>query len=152
MNERIFLMIDSYIDGELNRSDEDILFEQLAVNPDARDYLRKVNLINKQIRLSEVDLPSSLEQNILGSVNRKSAHGISRRTRVTGYLSAGISVILLIVSLFLLEQVSDYRTEIDTAIDRMEKQNQMIEALYNSYPAAEVQAHYSNEIVVKPKI
>ncbi len=152
MNDRIFLMIDSYIDGELNRSDEDILFEQLAVDPDARDYLRKVNLINKQTRHSAVNLPSSLEQNILSSVNRKSARRISRGARITGYFSAGISIILLIISLFLLGQVSDYRNEFNSAMDQMKKQNQMIEALYNSYPAAEVHARYSNEIIVKPKI
>lgn len=152
MDDKIFLMIDSYIDGELNRSDEDILFEQLAVNSDARDYLRKVNLVNNQTKLTVTEFPSELERNILSGITRKSVPGISGTARLTGYISAGISLILLIISLFLLEQVSDYRTEMNDAMNRMQKQNQMIEALYYSYPAAEVHARYSNEIIVKPKI
>ncbi len=152
MDEKIFIMIDSYIDGELNRSDEDILFEQLAVNPDARDYLRKVNLVNNQTRLSSVDFPLSLEQNILNKLDRISAPRVSLSARLGGYISAGISIILLVISLFLLGQVSDYRNEINSALNRMQKQNQMIQALYNSYPAAVVHAQYSNEIIIKPNI
>ncbi len=152
MDEKIFIMIDSYIDGELNRNDEDILFEQLAVNPDARDYLRKVNLVNNQTRLSVAEFPSSLERNILEGIGGRSQPRVSTSARLTGLISAGISVILLIVSLLLLGQVSDYRNEINSAVTRMQKQNVMIEALYNSYPAAEVHAQYSNEIIVKPNI
>ncbi len=152
MDENIFIMIDSYIDGELNRSDEDILFEQLAVNPDARDYLRKVNYVNSQSRMSSVEFAPSLERNILNHIDQRSVSRVTPAVKLTGYFAAGISVILLIVSLFLLGEVSDYRTEINTALNRMEEQNQMIEALYNSYPAAEVHARYSNEIIVKPKI
>ena len=152
MNENTLKMIDSYLDGELNRSDEDILFEQLAVNPEAREYLRKVNLVSNQTRLSAAEFPSSLEQNILSSVNKRSVSPFTPAARLTGYFAAGISIILLIVTLFLLSQVSDYRTEIKTVLNRVEKQDQMIEALYNSFPAAEVRAEYSNEIIVKPKI
>ena len=152
MNENTFKMIDSYLDGELNRGDEDILFEQLAVNPEAREYLRKVNLVSNQTRLSAAEFPSTLEQNILNSVNKRTASPFTPAARLTGYFAAGISIILLIVTLFLLGQVSDYRTEIRTVLNRVEKQDQMIEALYNSFPAAEVKAAYSNEIIVKPKI
>ncbi len=152
MDDKIFIMIDSYIDGELNRNDEDILFEQLAVNPDARDYLRKVNLVNNQTRQSVAEFPSFLERNILKGTSGRSAPPISTSARLTGFISAGISVILLILSLFLLGQVSDYREEINSALNQMQKQNIMIEALYNSYPAAEVRAQYSNEIIVKPNI
>jgi anti-sigma factor RsiW len=152
MNDNTFKMIDSYLDGELNRSDEDILFEQLAVNPEAREYLRKVNFVGNQTRLSAAEFPSPLEQNILNSVNKRTASPFTPAVRLTGYFAAGISVILLIVTLFLLGQVSEYRTEIKTVLNHMEKQDQVIEALYNSYPAAEVKAEYSNEIIVKPKI
>jgi len=152
MEEKIFIMIDSYIDGELNRSDEDLLFEQLALNPDARDYLRKVNLVNNQTRLTGAEFPASLERNILHGISSKPAFRVSRNTRLAGYFSAGISIILLLLSVFLLSQVTDYRAEINIALSRMQKQDQMIEALYNSYPPAEVHARYSNEIIVKPNI
>jgi hypothetical protein len=152
MDEKIFMMIDSYIDGELNRNDEDILFEQLALNPDVRDYLRKVNLVKNQTRLSSGGFPSSLERNILTSVRSRTTPRLSGGARLAGYISAGISIILLVISLFLLGQVSDYRNEIHSVLNRMETQNEMIQALYNSYPAAVVHAQYPNEIIIKPNI
>lgn len=95
MDEKIFMMIDSYIDGELNRNDEDILFEQLALNRDVRDYLRKVNLVKNQTRLSSGGFPSSLERNILTSVRSRTTPRLSGGARLAGYISAGISIILL---------------------------------------------------------
>lgn len=154
MNNEIFLMIDSYIDGELNHSDEDILFEQLALNSDARDYFRRVNLIRNHTGALPDEFPSKLEENIIAKVY-KPASGYAESSfncRVARYAAGAISIILLIISLFLLNEVSGYREEINTALNRLNKQDAIIEALYNSLPTTEVQAKYSNEIIIKPKI
>ncbi len=152
MDSEIYLMIDSYVDGELDRNDEDKLFEHLAVNPEARDYLRKLNLVNNQMHLSAVEFPSKLERNILNRISRKFTPRVHHIAGLTGYISAGISIILIIISLLLLTRISDYRDEIKSALNQVQKQNSMIEALYYSYPAAEVHAQFSNEIIVKSNI
>lgn len=152
MNDEVYMMIDSYIDGELSRNDEDLLFEQLALNSDARDYFRKVNLIRNQTESLIKEFPALLEKKIIGGVRRNYLQRYSYSTRFTGIVAAGISVVLLIISLFLLNQLADYRNEIHSAVNQMRKQNTIIEALYNSFPPTEVHAQYSNEIIVKPKI
>ncbi len=152
MNSEIFLMIDSYIDGELSPQDEDILFEQLALESDARDYFRKVNLIKNGADSLADEFPSKLERDIIGSINRRSSGKFSNHAGITGYVAAGISVILLIISLLLLNQVSGYRNEINSVINQINKQNIIIEALYNSFPPTEVHPEYSDEIIIKPKI
>lgn len=152
MNNEIFLMIDSYIDGELNQKDEEILFEQLALNSDARDYFRRVNLISNQTRLLTDEFPYKLEENITEKLYSAGSVRRSFSQRATGYAAAAVSVILLIISLLLLNEVSGYRQEINSAINQLNKQNTIIEALYNSLPATEVHAKYSNEIIIKPKI
>lgn len=152
MNDEIFRMIDSYVDGELSRPDEDILFEQLALHSDARDYFRKVNIIKNQTESLTNEFPMLLEKKIIGSVQRNSLQRYPYGARIIGIAAAGISVILLVISLLLLSLVSDYRNEINSAVIQMKKQNIMIEALYNSFPPTEVHAQYSNEIIIKPKI
>jgi len=106
MNSEIFLMIDSYVDGELDRNEEEILFEQLASNPEARNYLRKVNVLNNQLKLSAAEFPPHLERDITNSISRRTASPLSYKARFAGYISAGISTILLIISLFLLLRIS----------------------------------------------
>ena len=152
MNDEIFLMIDSYIDGELSRNDEDILFEQLALNSDARDYFRKVNLIRNQTECLTKEFPVMLEKKIISGVQRNSLQRYSYSARFTGIVAAGISIFLLAITFFLLNQVADYRNEIRSAVNQMRKQSTIIEALYNSFPPTEVHAQYSNEIIIKPKI
>lgn len=152
MNDEIYLLIDSYIDGELNRKEEDILFEQLALNSDARDYFRRVNLIRNQTKSFTEEFPSSLEKIIVSKVRRHTSFMHSYGSRITGYIVAGISVMLLIISLFLLSEISGYRDEINSAVSQMNKQNEIIEALYNSLPPTVIRATYSNEIIVKPNI
>lgn len=152
MDNEIFLMIDSYIDGELNRKDEDMLFEQLAINSDARDYFRRVNLIRSQTKSLTDEFPAELEGNITRKVFASGSVRRSFSQRAAGYAAAAISFVLLLISLLLLNEVSGYRQEINSAVNQLNKQNTIIEALYNSLPAAEVQAKYSNEIIIKPKI
>ena len=152
MNEQVFYMIDSYLDGELNHEDEEALFGQLADNADARDYFRKVNIIRTQTEAINDEFPPLLEQRILERSHKKRFFKFSESIGYTGTIAAAVSVILLVISLFLLNEVSDYRNEINSALNQLNKQNLMIETLYNSLPATIVQAEYSNEIIIKPKI
>lgn len=153
MDDKLFLKLNEFADGELDHNDEVFLFEQLAVDSEARNYFRKINLIRNELGKSDEEFPSSLEKKILQHTQPVPERSfIYKYAGVAGALTGIILIILLVVSLFLLNEVSDYRHEINSVKDQINVQNRTIEALYNSLPPVDVKAVYSNEIIVKPKI
>jgi hypothetical protein len=149
MNQETFMMIDSYLDGELDSEEEEVLFEQLSLSRDSREYFGKVYLLKNHTKSLSNEFPRSLEKRIL---NNKRETKLQHFSYSAGIAAAVISVILLIISALLLNRVMDYGNEIRTSILQIKKQNAMIEALYNSLPPTEVRAQYSNEIIIKPNI
>lgn len=143
------MKIDSYLDGELDPGEEELLFEQLSLNQDSRDYFRKVNMIKNHSKSLASEFPGSLERRIL---NNKQETKMRQMSFNTGIAAAVIAFILLIVSAFMLNRMIDYGNDIRTSLAQIKKQNAMIEALYNCLPPTEVRAQYSNEIIIKPKI
>lgn len=149
----MFSKINEFADGELDHQDEIFLFEQLAVDVDARNYFRKINLVRNELENSDKEFPSSLEKKILRKIQPTPDKSyIFKYAGFAGALTAVILIVLLVISLFLLSEVSDYRHEINSVKDQLNTQNKTIEALYNSLPPVDVRAVYSNEIIIKPKI
>ncbi len=153
MDDKLFSKLNEFADGELDHNDEVFLFEQLAVDSEARNYFRKINLVRQELERSDKEFPASLEKKVLRitpSVPERSF--IFRYAGVAGALTGVILIILLVISIFLLSEVSDYRHEINSVKDQINIQNKTIETLYNSLPPVDIKAVYSNEIIVKPKI
>lgn len=143
------MKIDSYLDGELDPGEEELLFEQLSLNQDSRDYFRKVNMIKNHTKSLASEFPGSLEKRILNNKQETKKRQISFNP---GIAAAVIAFILLIISGFLLNRMIDYGNDIRTSLVLIKKQNAIIESLYNCLPPTEVRAQYSNEIIIKPKI
>ncbi|HSD62625.1 MAG TPA: hypothetical protein VLB50_02470 [Ignavibacteriaceae bacterium] len=153
MDEKLFAKINEFADGELSHQDEIFLFEQLAVDAEARNFFRKINLVRSVLEGSEEEFPPSLEKKILRKAEvTPERNFLFKYTGLAGLVTGIISIILLIISIFLLSEVSDYRKEINSVISQVKAQNKTIEALYNSLPPVDVKAVYSKEIIIKPKI
>ncbi len=150
--EKVFIRIDEYIDGEIKQSEEESLFAELALDSEARKYLRSLTLLKQTGAGNSSEFPVNLEEKILMATTLKDFSVVRRNlpSKITRYISIGVSVILLIVSLFLYISVNQHRKEIITIVNKLEDQQELIKALYNTLPAAEVRATYSNEIIVKP--
>lgn len=150
--EMIFLKIDTYIDGELKQSDEESLFAELALDAEARKYLRGLTLLKQSSAGYDSEFPEQLEEKILSATTLKDYTVIrnSSSMNLYKYISIGVSLILLVASLLFYSSMNEYRNEVKNVVNHIEQQQELIKVLYNTLPAAEVRATYSNEIIVKP--
>lgn len=150
--ENLFIKIGEYIDGELKQSEEESLFAELALDSEARNYLRKMSLLKQAGVDDEVEFPIHLEEKILTATTLKEFSIVRGRPAFgfAKYVSIGISVVLIVISLFLFNSINEYRGEIKKIVNQVEEQKELIKVLYNSLPSTEVRATYSNEIIVKP--
>lgn len=155
MDEKnIYMMIDSYLDKEMSTEEEEILFKEMSVNKEARDYYRNAKILKETIRESGEDFPLHLENQILSKVKsgnlKNPVHYL--RFDYLKYLSLAVSVILLILSFYLFNSISSYKNEMKDVITKIDRQSKTIELLFNSMPTAEVQAKFTNEIIIKSKL
>jgi hypothetical protein len=152
--EEIKNKINEYFDGELKNGDDVLLFTQLSLNEEAREYFKEVNFIKTAVQESMEDIPLELEERIMYSL--ENASGKSRGSfsfrRTFSYLSAAAAIVLLILSLFFYIKNNEYSLKLESTIEQVKNQNQMIELLYNSLPAAEVQTKLVNPVIVKSKL
>ena len=152
--KNIYTMIDSYLDGEITTEEEESLFKEMSVNKDARDYYRNAKILKETIRESGEDFPLHLENQILSKVKsgnlKNPVHYL--RFDYLKYLSLAVSVILLILSFYLFNSISSYKNEMKDVITKIDRQSKTIELLFNSMPTAEVQAKFTNEIIIKSKL
>jgi predicted PurR-regulated permease PerM len=153
-DEKILEMINKYYDGELEKGEEIFLFTQLSLSDEGRKYFKQLNRIRAAIDNSVEEFPEELEGNILRSISKVSetkSGFLTTHTLVTS-ISYAFALILIIISGYLLLEVKGYQNKVENLSDRMIKQSQTIEMLYNSLPEIQVKASSNDEIIVKPKI
>jgi len=151
--EELKNMIDLYFDGELEKSKEPLLFTSLAQNTEARDYFKSMNLLKNTNEETEKEFPEELEERIFHSLKKneiKPKHSFIKSP--VAIISYSFLVILIILNIYLLGRVGSYSEKLDAVETVVQKQNQVIELLYNSIPAAEVKAKWENEIVIKSNL
>ena len=64
----IKMLVDLYTDGELPKEKEPVLFSLLSADPEAREYFKCANYLKNNFQVNMSEFPSSLEENILRSV------------------------------------------------------------------------------------
>ena len=149
---KLIEMINLYIDGELEKSEEANLFSLLANDQSARDYFKQLSVIRNAVDNSFEDLPSELEERILRSVESKATTrtGIITNFKIFSAVSYAAALILLLLSGYLFFKVSNYQDRVDNLSQQMIMQTKTIQMLYNSLPGVEVRATFDNEIIIKP--
>ena len=71
-DKKLLEVINSYFDGELEKGHEPLLFTQLSLNSEAREYFKQLNKIKAAIEESVEDFPEELDERILRSVSSTS--------------------------------------------------------------------------------
>lgn len=141
-------MVERYFDGELGNSEEKELFIILSANDEARNYFKQNHLLNSLAGEMQEDFPQELEKNILSGTilaERKRFFGQKIRPLL---VYASIAVFFML-SLFFYNEANGYKENIARITNRIENQDRTIRRLLNSMPAAEVEARFSNEIIIK---
>jgi negative regulator of sigma E activity len=149
--EELKIKISQYFDGELNKAEEALLFSQLSDDEEARDYFKDCSRITNVIQESFEEMPNELEERILlsvGDVSEKRNNSFFRKWNYTIAAYAAAAV-LLIVAVFFYTSNNEYKQKLETTIEKVNTQNQMIQLLYNSLPTAEVEGKLDYQIIVE---
>lgn len=147
-------LVELYFDNELERGRESLLFSILAVDEEAREYFRQLNIIHSAVKETTDDFPSGLEERIFHSIETKTAgRRIFKGNFFINAASLGIAALMLIISSFLFFEMRDYRSKVEVVSEQVREQSQTIELIINnSLPPAEVRSRRVNEIIVNANL
>ena len=151
--EDIKIMVDEFLDGELDKNKEPILFTHLSLDEEARDYFKSLNSIKSVVESTIEEFPESLDSRILYSITSTNKKNLffTVKNNIPALLSYTLAVMLLVVSVVFYSQSADYKEILDQKIEQVDQKNQMIELLMNSLPQTEVNANLDNEVIIKAK-
>jgi hypothetical protein len=149
--EQIYMMIDEFFDGELEKNKEPILFTHLSLNDECRDYFKSLNKIKSTLTETIEDFPQELEERILYSAanTEKKLFNFNLSGNLPAFFSYAIATVLLIASIFLYSQSLSYQEKMESKIQQVNQQDQLINLLINSLPEARVEGQIENQIVIK---
>lgn len=148
------LMINQYYDGELEKGKEPLLFTQLSQDEESREYFKHLNTFHNTLQDTVEEFPDYLEERILHSLetpDKKGWQDIFNKNLLSA-LSYSVAVVLIFVSLFFYFQTQSYKEKYDVKVEQVKQQNQTMELLFHSLPAAEVVTTPENQVVVTTKM
>jgi hypothetical protein len=149
--EDIKLMVDEFLDGQLAKNKEPILFTHLSLDEEARDYFKSLNSIKGVMESTIEEFPESLDSRILYSISATNKRNVffTVKHNIPALLSYTLAVLLLVVSILFYSETVSYRNSLEQKNQQVMQQTQMIELLMNSLPMTEVTASYPNPVKVE---
>lgn len=150
--EKIFEMINAYLDDELTKAEEILLFTHLSADDEMRQVFKDCHLMKNALENSKRKFPEELENRILTEV----LHNNSPRVKFlpAKILNAAIYaavLVLIAISLFFYSTLKNYEQQMQTTMTQINSQKQIIELLMNSLPSSTVRAKLNNEIIIHSK-
>ena len=141
MKNEINEMINAWFDGELEKKRETELFNLLATDEEARTAFRAMNNLKNALSAIEEEVPEELDERILRSIAPKQqTHPPARKWQFFPALGYAFSIILAIITLFMMMEIRSYRDGLENLNTKVKEQDQTIRMMFNAYPT----------IVVKP--
>ncbi len=152
--EELKTWINLFVDGELDKEKEPILFTQLSQNDEARDYLKQVNMIRSAVDKTAEEFPVELEERIYSSIRKTEENKNLKFSlpKIFMGFSYAMAIILIFASVFLFSKMNDYKNNLEAMARQIGAKNQMIETLFNSLPPALVNSKITNPVIVRAKI
>jgi len=153
-DKKLLEIINAYFDGELEKGQEPLLFTQLSLNNEAREYFKQLNKIKTAVDESLEEFPEELDERILRSVGSSASlkPGLFSNIKIFSAIPYAAAMILLFLSGYLFFKVSSFQERVDNLSQQMMIQTRTIQMLNNSLPGVEVRATFDNEIIIKPNI
>lgn len=142
----IKLMISEYLDDELPKGKDIILFTHLSGCTECREEFKHQNLIQHTVKLNRREVSGRLEQRIFNSIQNEKRISVKWIARpVPAYINYILGLIIVLITLFSFMQVSslrydlnDIRARYDTAIDRIQYQSRQMDLIMNNVPAVRI--------------
>lgn len=153
--EELINMIELYFDNELDKNKEVIMFTFLSANEEAREYFKKMNMLQNIVSSSIVEFPESAERKLFKEIEKRNNHEGKNifYKKVSSTIAFAMSVVLLAVSIFFYSRSEEYKTQFVGLTREVNEQKQKIDLLINSLPPVEVQGTYFRvkTVVVTPQ-
>mgnify|MGYP000915249922 FL=1 len=148
--DELEIMINEFLDGELDKSKEGFLFTQLSLDENFREYFKKHTSLKNEFQNLNEEYPSSLDSEILNSLIKikPSKEVYSFQNNVAKYSGFLVAIILLILSIFYINESRINSIQLERTIKQVENQEQMIKLLINSIPAAEIKSAQEGTIII----
>lgn len=141
------IMIEQFLDGELDKKKEPVLFEILAHDEECREYFRNLNRIKKaNLELIE-DFPDELEDRIFQSIKRVEDRKNQKRPGINWFalIPYAVGVVLAVLSIYFYAEANTYKVQRDQAVNIIFKQEEEIEMyLFKSLPEIKVTSENKN--------
>jgi len=136
------ILINQFLDGELEKKREQELFEVLAHDEKSREYFKQVNLIKSVAQEDQVEFPGELEERIMysvGTLNEKQKRPGFFNNKIFAFVAYAAAVILIAVSVHLITITSIYKKDLElTRSQLIKKENSLDKFLYNMLPEVKV--------------
>jgi predicted anti-sigma-YlaC factor YlaD len=113
--DNIKIMVCEYIDGELPKGKEAILFTHLSGCSECRDEFKQQNLIKHEVQIHQREVTDKLEKRVFETIKSKrktfAQKFITRQSPVYfNYMLGGIIIIIALLSFF---QIGSLRADLD---------------------------------------
>ncbi|MCU7513787.1 MAG: hypothetical protein HF300_14575 [Ignavibacteria bacterium] len=143
----IKMMISEYLDNELPKEKDGILFTHLSSCSECREEFKSQNIIQHQVKLHKKQVPDRLEERVFNSIkqrqNQPSQTWLTRPMPV--YVNYLLGIVIILIALFSYMQISALRYDLnnfqdryDTAIERIQIQSQQMNLMMNNMPAVRI--------------
>ncbi|MCF8305579.1 MAG: hypothetical protein K9I71_04210 [Ignavibacteriales bacterium] len=145
---RIKEMVQMFLDDELDKKSEALLFAILSESEKHRSYFKGLSMLSIATRNSVEEFPEHLDSTILEKVaqrEQKNPQSISFGNFKTWFRAAAI-IILMALSSYLFIVNSNYQSRLDHTSQKLASQERLIQLVLNSLPPADV---YSDQNIKK---
>lgn len=148
-NLECMLMIEQFLDGELEKGKEKLLFERLAFDEECREYFRNINTLKNITMETKDDFPDELEFRIFNSIKKKEEKKKFKLLQGSwvSVFAYAFSFALLILCLYFYSEAREYKTQREILIQNIYNQDQEInELLFNTTPEVSITAKNIKQI------
>lgn len=149
--DKVKLLINEYFDGELKKNIEPEIFTHIALCSECRNYFNSFNFIKKQTANAHEPFSYNLEKSVFESIKNTNRKKPFKLTDILSYKIPALAtfsfatIIIIMFSAIYALKIDKYNTEIIRASARvertkakLEKQNEILEAMYNSMSPIEI--------------
>jgi len=111
--EDIKYMIDLYMDGELNKEKEPVMFSMLSQDNEAREYFKACNYLKNNIQQNSRDYSVKLDHKILLSVEKamQNKPASFRERKISFYLAYSVAAVCIILALVFYNKSDNYEKQ-----------------------------------------
>ena len=143
--EQINLMISEYLDNELDKGKEGILFSHLSKCSECREEVETQNLIQNKIKLHQKEVSERFEEKIYSSIKNKMHVQAPVAKRAYIYSSYTLAFVVSVIALISFLMFSSIKSDLNkleqkygAAVERIQFQNQQLNLMMRNMPAVQI--------------